>query len=253
MPKSTTSLDTFDFLELLYMLSEQVRTGLLQVDRPDGQFQAWLEQGRVRHLQFGDDLGVPALVRLLQEPQGRFHFDEGLSHPQPRMDASLDEVSLEALEALPVQDLPFDGPARITSPQRVERMRWGLKELDILQQLEAQQPVGDLIRDPDAKRLLLKLYRIGLIVPRKSRVARLTVTVTRQVRDVALVDELIFRRWKEDIVRHPQSVAIRTEAGQVYTLPVRMASNLTTQLMVPPELLMRTGLRAGDSVLVKPV
>ncbi|PTA66997.1 DUF4388 domain-containing protein [Deinococcus arcticus] len=253
MTKSTTSLETFDFLELLYLLTEQRRSGVLHVERADGQFQAWLAGGRVRHLQFGDDLGVPALVRLLQAPQGRFHFDEGLTHPQPRMDALLDEVALEALEALPVQDLPFDGPARITSPERVSRMRWGLKELDILQQIEAQQPISDLARDPDAKRLLLKLLRIGLLAPRKSRVARLTVTVTRQVRDVALVDELIFRRWKEDIVRHPQSVAIRTDGGQVYTLPIRTASNLTTQLMVPPELLMRTGLRAGDSVLVKPV
>ncbi|NTY01779.1 DUF4388 domain-containing protein [Deinococcus sp. JMULE3] len=253
MTKSTASLETFDFLELLYLLAEQGRSGVLYVFRPDGQFQAWLEGGRVRHLQLGQDQGVPALVRLMRDPIGRFHFDEGVTHPNPRLDASLDEVTLEALEALPVQDLPFEGPARITSPERVRRMRWSLKELDVLKMIDAQKPVKDLVDDPDVKRMLLKLFRIGLLVPRRSRTARLVVTITRQVRDVVLVDEVIFRRWKEDIVRHPQFVAVRSDTGQVFSLPVRVGSNLTTQLMIPPELLMRTTLRAGESVLVKPV
>lgn len=253
MTKSTASLETFDFLELLYLLAEQGRSGVLYVFRPDGKFQAWLEGGRVRHLQLGQDQGVPALVRLMRDPIGRFHFDEGVTHPNPRLDASLDEVTLEALEALPVQDLPFEGPARITSAERVRRMRWSLKELDVLKMIDAQKPVRDLVDDPDVKRMLLKLFRIGLLVPRRSRTARLVVTVTRQVRDVVLVDELIFRRWKEDIVRHPQFVAVRSDSGQVFSLPVRVGSNLTTQLMIPPELLMRTTLRAGESVLVKPV
>ncbi|UBV43317.1 DUF4388 domain-containing protein [Deinococcus taeanensis] len=253
MTRSTASLDPFDFLELLYLLSEQGRSGALCVYRPDGQFQAWLEGGQVRHLQFGDALGVPALVRLLQDPAGRFHFEEGVTHPDARLDVSLDEVALEALELLPAEELPFDGPARITAPGRVKRMRWSLRELDVLSLVDAQKPLADLAQDPDAKRLLVKLHRIGLLAPRRSRTARLIVTVTRQVRDVALVDELIFRRWKEDIVRHPQFVAVKTQNGRVYSLPVRMGLNLATQLMLPPELLMRTGLRAGESVLVKPV
>ncbi|GGB64011.1 DUF4388 domain-containing protein [Deinococcus soli (ex Cha et al. 2016)] len=253
MTKSTASLETFDFLELLYLLSEQGRSGALYVFRPDGRFEAWLEGGRVRHLQLAEDVGVAALVRLMRDPIGRFHFDEGVTHPDPRLNASLDEVTLEALEALPVQDLPFDGPARITSPDRVQRMRWSMKELDVLKMIDAQKPVKDLVGDPDVKRMLLKLVRIGLLVPRRSRTARLVVTVTRQVRDVVLVDDLIFKRWKEDIVRHPQFVAVRGESGKVFSLPVRVGSNLTTQLMIPPELLMRTSLRAGESVLVKPV
>ncbi|GGR91153.1 DUF4388 domain-containing protein [Deinococcus sedimenti] len=253
MTTSATNLETFDFLELLYLLSEQGRSGVLTVLRTDGRFQAWLQDGRVRHLQLGEDEGVPALIRLMQEPIGRFHFDEGVRHPNPRLDAPLDEVTLEALDLLPVTDLPFDGPGRITSPERVQRLRWSLQEQQVLRQIDTQKPIGDLARDPEARRLLLKLIRVGLLVPRRSRTARLVVTVTRQVRDVVLVDEVIFRRWKEDIVRHPQFVAVRNEAGQVFSLPVRVSANLTTQLMIPPELLMRTSLRAGESVLVKPV
>ncbi|GGL05466.1 DUF4388 domain-containing protein [Deinococcus radiotolerans] len=253
MTQSSASLEPFDFLELLYLLSEQGRSGVLHVYRPDGQFQAWLESGRVRHLQLGEARGAQALTRLMQDPIGRFHFDEGVTHPDPRLDVSLDEVAMEALEALPVQDLPFDGPARITAPERLRCLRWSMKELDVLQMIEAQKPLGDLNGDPEVHRLLLKLIRIGLLVPRRSRTARLVVAVTRQVRDVVLVDEVIFRRWKEDIVRHPQFVAVKRDSGQVVTLPVRVGANITNQLHIPPELLMRTSLRAGESVLVKPV
>lgn len=253
MTKTTSSLETFDFLELLYMLSEQSRSGTLSVYRPDGQFQAWLQGGKVMHLQFGDEEGTAALIKLMQEPHGRFQFDEGATHPNPHLDAELDDIALEALTDLPLRDLPFEGPARITSKERLNRIRWSMKELDILQQVETQRPVVDIASDPEAARLLQKLFRIGLIVPRKSRVARLTVIITHQVAGVALVDEKIFKRWKEDIVRHPQQVFIKSDDGQVYTLPVRSGPELGTQLLIPPELLVRTGLHAGESVLVRPV
>jgi hypothetical protein len=252
MTKSTASLEHFDFLELLYLLSGQGRSGALWVYRPDGRFQAWLEAGQVVHLQFGEDRGAAALTRLLLDPCGRFHFDEGLTHPTPGPRQRLDELALEALEALPGQALPFSGPARITSPERVAAMRWSLKEQDILRQIEAQRPVEELALDPDAQRMLLKLHRINLITPRRSRVARLTVTVTREVRGVVVVDEVIFRRWQEDLARQPQHVAVKAAADQVYTLPVRPAASVVHALLVPTEVLMRTGLRAGDSVLVRP-
>lgn len=253
MTHTTASLETFDFLELLYLLTDQGRSGVLTVFRADGQFQAWIEGGRVRHLEFGRDRGTRALVTLMTDPRGRFQFDEGLTHPDPRMDAPLDEVTLEVLEALPPAPLGFDGPARFTSRERLNRLRWTLRDQDILLMVDAQRPVGEISMDPEARRLLEKLHRIGLLTSRKSRVARLTVTVTREVQRVALVDELIFKRWKEDMVRHPQNVAVRTDDGEVYTLPVRSGSNLAALLMLPPELLMRTGLRAGDSVLVRPL
>lgn len=252
MTHTTASLETFDFLQLLYLLSDQGRTGVLTVHRPDGPFQAFLEGARVRHLQFAAQTGVPALVRLLLDPRGRFQFDEGVVHPRALLDVALDDVALEALGALPEAELPYGGPARITSPERVARMRWSLQEQALLQQIETQQPVAALSQDPDARRLLQKLHRLGLIAPRKSRVARLSVAVTREVRGVALVDELILKRWKEDLRRPPQSVAVRTDDGQVHLLPVRGGANLVNALHLTPELLMRTGLRAGDSVLVRP-
>ncbi|CAM3651912.1 DUF4388 domain-containing protein [Deinococcus frigens] len=249
---NTTSLETFDFLQLLYLLSEQDRTGVLIVHRADGPFQAFLEGHRVRHLQFAAQTGIPALLRLLRDPQGRFQFDEGVLHPDPLLNVNLDEVALEVLDGLPEEPLPYGGPARLTSPERVARIRWGLKEQAILKQIEVQRPVSVLSQDPDARRLLQKLHQIRLIAPRKSRVARLSVAVTHEVQGVVVIDKLILKRWKEDLLRPPQSIAIRTGDGQVHTLPVRGDRDLSNALLVPPELLMRTGLHAGDSVLARP-
>ncbi|MBB6014922.1 DUF4388 domain-containing protein [Deinococcus radiopugnans] len=249
---NTASLETFDFLQLLYLLSGQGRTGVLTVHRADGPFQAFLEGERVRHLQFAAQTGLPALLRLLRDPQGRFQFDEGVRHPNPLLNTILDEVALEVLDSLPEVPLPFSGPVKITSPERVARIPWGLKEQEILKQIEVQRPVSVLSQDPDARWLLQKLHQIQLIAPRKSRVARLSVAVTREVRGVVVVDDLILRRWREDMLRPPQHIAVRTDDGQVHTLPVRGGPNLSNALLVPPELLMRTGLGVGDSVLVRP-
>jgi hypothetical protein len=249
---NTSSLETFDFLQLLYLLSGQGRTGVLTVHRADGPFQAFLEGQQVRHLQFAAQTGMPALVRLLRDPQGRFQFDEGIVHPNPLLNANLDDVAMEVLDSLPEIPLSFGGPVKITSPERAARIRWGLKEQEILRQIEVQRPVSVLSQDPDARRLLQKLHQIRLIAPRKSRVARLSVAVTREVRGVVVIDELILKRWKEEMLRPPQHIAIRTDDGQVHTLPVRGGPNLSNALLAPPELLMRTGLCAGDSVLVRP-
>ena len=56
------------------------------------------------------------------------------------------------------------------------------------------------------------------------------------MRGVALVDDLIMRRWKEDLVRHPQLLALRDDAGNTYRFPLRSGPNLGTHLLLPPDL-----------------
>ncbi|RJF71796.1 DUF4388 domain-containing protein [Deinococcus cavernae] len=249
----TTSLEHFDFLQLLRMLADNRKTGLLTIYRPQGDFEAWLEQGLVRHLQLGHLQGVLALAALLNDPQGRFHFDEGRTHPSPALKQTVDSLALEAMASLPEQDMPFAGPARMTDAERLDAMDWTDEERHVLRQIEQQVPVSDLWSQPLARGLISRLLRLGLLKERRSRVARLVVAVTHEVRGVALIDDLIFRRWKEDLVRHPQVLALRDEAGHIYQFPLRSGPNLGTQLVLPPDLIMQTRLRAGDSVLVKPV
>ncbi|MFC4639545.1 DUF4388 domain-containing protein [Deinococcus hohokamensis] len=252
MLTSTVNLDTYDFLELLYLLGEQRRSGVLQVVRDDGQFCAWLRGGRVQAMQFGQARGAAALGRLLRDPRGQSTFLPGALPDTADHDASMDELAFEALDDVPPGELPFEGPGRLTSPERIAALRWTLRERQILQQIEAQRPVAALAREADAARLIMKLCRVGLLVAQRSRLARLTLTVTRQVRGVVVVDEMIWQRWGEGRRRPLERVAVRSEAGAVHTLPVRPGPSLGRQLLIPPELLLQTGFYAGDSVLVQP-
>ncbi|MEF2277751.1 DUF4388 domain-containing protein [Deinococcus sp. YIM 134068] len=249
---NTTNLETFDPIELLSLLGGQGRTGALRVEHPEGTFQVWLERGHVRHLRFGPELGAAALVRLLRDPRGRFHFDEGLTHPGARLDVGVDELIVEALGALPIPELEFGGPARVTSPERVAAMRWSLPEQSLLRQIEAGRPLAELAGDAPARRLIATLLRLGLLARRETRLARLTVTLTREVHGTAVVDGTIWDRWREGSARHVSHIAVRDAAGQVVTLPVRGGANLGVRLLLPPELLLRSRLRAGESVLVRP-
>ncbi|WP_216319228.1 DUF4388 domain-containing protein [Deinococcus aestuarii] len=253
MTQPSANLETFDFLGLLALLAGQGRTGALRVERPDGTFQAWLEEGRLRHLSFGGQQGAAALVRLLRDPRGRFGFDEGLRHPAPGPGLSVDEVALEALRELPPPELPFGGPARVTSPGRLAGLRWTLQEQRLLGQIEQGRPLSEVAVDPAARGLVASLVRLGLLARREVRVARLTVTVTREVTGVAVLDGVIWERWRDDLGRHFAQVAVRGPGGAVATLPVRGGVSLGAQLLVPPELLLRAGWRAGESVLVRPV
>lgn len=252
MPNTTLNLDHFNFLELLQLLAAGGKTGVLSVTRGAETFECALEAGRVRELKMGARRGNLALVALLSDPRGQFHFDEGRRAAAPSLDASMDEVALEALAALPEQPLPFDGPGKLAT-ERLDQMTWTVAEQRVLDRIEAQQPLAEVARDPEARRLISRLDRLGLLRPRRSRTARLTVTLAQGVRGVVVVDSAIVRRWSGDLGRPPAQLAVRDDAGQTYTFALRMAPDLGHQLQVPTELLMRTGLRAGMSVLVKPL
>lgn len=250
---NSSRLEDFDFLYLLRMLAEGGKTGVMNVTHPTGQLRCWVEGETVRHIEFGPRQGVEALQALLRDPRGRFQFEEGPKHPAPQLNEALDAVAYEALAALPDQPLPFEGPARLGDPERLQALPLGPDEQRVLRRIEMQTPLSELAADPVARRLISCLSTLGLLKMRKSRVARLTVGMTREVRGVVLVDQHIFRRWKEDLVRHPQQLAIRDDAGHTYTFALREGPGLGTHLLLPPDLMMQTGLRAGESVLVKPV
>lgn len=249
---TTTSLDPFDPLELLRLLAGRGSTGVFSVTHPGGTFELWLAGGRVQDVRFGAERGAAALARLLHDPAGHFHFEAGLSCPEPTLDASLDELVLWALDRLPAEGPKFGGPAQLTSPERVAGLNWTPAQREVLRQIGAGRPLAELAQDPDARRLIVKLSRMGLLAPRTVRTARLTVGVTREGGGTARVDAQIYRRWQEGVARRLTQVAVRREDGTVVALPVQPDLNLGPRLLLPPELLLRTGLRGGESVLVKP-
>lgn len=253
MANTNSSLENFDFLQLLHMLAQGGKTGVLVVYRDDHHFRCWLDAGKVKHIEMGSQQGSDALVCLMEDPQGRFQFEEGTQHARPTMNMGMDTLALEALQKLPDLPLPFEGPARITSSERVDAMEWSLDEFKVIRQIEAQKPLKELAQEPQAHQLISRLYRLGLLKARKSRAARLLIALTREVRGVVLVDQHIFQRWKDDFARPPQKLAVRDDRGRTYSFPLRSGPNVGTELHIPQELMMQSGLRVGMSVLVKPV
>ncbi|MDO4245989.1 MAG: DUF4388 domain-containing protein [Deinococcus sp.] len=254
---TSSNLADFDFLQLLLLLAGGKRTGVLRVSRGDDLFQCWLEQGRVRAIQLtsGEQElgGLAALVSMLRSPSGRFQFDEGLLHPDPPTDSPLDPLAYAALSALPEMELPFTTAARIPDPERLDLFDWTLQEKQIVEKIRAQVPLGELAHDPLARQVAARLARLGILRPRKLRTARLLVTVTHDVSGVVLVDDMIVNRWKNDLVRLPQYVGVRDEGGKSYRFPLRGHPDLGALICIPPDVLTKTRLRGGDSVLVKPL
>lgn len=251
----TTSLDAFDLLELLLMLAGQGKTGLMQVE-PAGAgaapFLLWLAAGRVQAVTYGPLRGATALARMLGAPQGQFVFEPGLRVPASDLDVSLDDLTWQALDAVALPAPDFSGPGRLTAPERVAALACSPEERMVLRRLEAQEPVGEVAGDPLGARVVAKLVRLGLLAPRRTRVARLTLGVTRQVRGAAVLDETILERWRVSGGGPVSQVAVRLDDGRVLVFPVRGGPDVGNALLLPPEVLVRHALRAGLSVLARP-
>ncbi|UWX65471.1 DUF4388 domain-containing protein [Deinococcus rubellus] len=251
------SLETFDFLELLAMLARGGKTGALRVERDQQILTLWLSAGRVRHMDgAGLATDAAALAGLLKDPRGRFRFEEGEAAPPPTLDLSYDAFAYEAFKLLPPPPLKFPGAGRLESPERLAELSLNLYEQEVLRGVAEGKPLSDLAaaRDPQAAALLGRLVRLRLIGERRTRVARLLVQVSRRGGAAAVMDESIYRRWREAVGSRIEQIQVREErSGKVHLLPVISGSQVGTVLELPPELLIRTGLRGGDAVLVRPV
>lgn len=256
-PKAGNSLETFDFIELLAMLAVGGKTGALRVERDRQVLTLWLSAGRVRHMDgAGLATDAAALAGLLEDPRGRFQFEEDEAAPPPTLDLSHDAFAYEALKLLPPPPLKFPGAGRLESPERLAELDLTLYEQEVLRGVAEGKPLSDLAaaRDPQAAALLGRLVRLRLIGERRTRVARLLVQLSRRGGAAAIMDESIYRRWREAVGSRIEQVQVREErGGKVHVVPVVAAAQIGTVLELPPELLIRTGLRGGDAVLVRPV
>ncbi|TSA84509.1 DUF4388 domain-containing protein [Deinococcus detaillensis] len=257
----SNDLESFDLIELLSVLAKGAKTGALRIYRGQQIFTLWLLSGRVRRMDgAGFDTGAAVLAQLLEDPSGRFHFEADEVVPFPNLNQSHDAFAYAALKRMPPPPLKFDGPGRLEPPERFAELTLDLYEQEVLRGVAEGKPLSELAaaRDPRAAPLLGRLTRLRLIGERRTRVARLVVQVQRQAGgrqgSSAAIDETIFRRWREAVGGHIEYIQVREErSGKVYQMPVSAAADAGTSLQLSPELLIRTGLRAGDAVLVRPV
>ena len=192
---------------------------------------------------------------LLEDPRGRFQFEESEAAPPPTLDVSHDAFAYEALKLLPPPPLKFPGAGRLESPERLAELGLSLYEQEVLRGVAEGKPLSELAaaRDPQAAALLGRLSRLRLITERRTRVARLLVQVSRRGGAAAVVDDSIYRRWREAAGQpHRAGAGARRAQRQGACVAGRFGLQVGTVLELPPELLIRTGLRGGDAVLVRP-
>ncbi len=250
---ASNALETFDIIELLALLGSGKKTGALRIYRDQDVFTLWLDAGRVRHMDGAGLQGPAALAAVLSDPRGRFHFETGEAAPQPSLDQSHDAFTYQALTLLEPPELKFPGAGRLEPPERFAELPLSLYEQEVLRGVAEGQLLAELARTPQASALLGRLGRLRLITERRTRVARLVVQVTRHGSGSAVVDETIYRRWRDAVGNHIERVQVRDErSGKVHQLPVSAVPGVGPSLRLPPELLIHTGLRAGDAVLVRP-
>ena len=249
----TQALEDFDFVELVYMLARGGKTGAMHLNRDGQAFALWLRAGRVRQMSGPEVEGEAALIDVLEDPRGRFLFEEAESAPAPDRDVSWEAFALSALKLIPPPPLKFSGAALIKEPQVFDDLELSMLEREVIRGVQEGHPLSELARTHEASALLGRLGRLRLITERKTRVARLTVQMTQQISGVVLVDELIFRRWRDAAGSHIDRVQIRSErSGQVHPAALRAVAGLGSVLQVPPDVMMRCGLRVGDAVQVRP-
>jgi Domain of unknown function (DUF4388) len=224
---TAVTLDDFDVLELLFMLARAERSGSVCIQHARGEFRVALVGGRVRDMSLGDLHDDEALAALIEHPSGEVHFEERLN-------------------ARAADQSPFD------APERLEHLLLSERELAWLAELNTGHTVEALSREPEAAALLARLARLGLLVPRKARVARLTLKVARDLRGPAQLDEMILDRWQEELGLKISQVELRTEAGGVFSLAVQPARQLGATLLISPAALLQNGLSSGSAVLARP-
>jgi len=244
------NLQDYDPAELLVMLAEAKRTGTFQVHHLQGPFRLTLSEGRVVAASFGSVRDAAAVARLLRHPVGQFVFLP--SNESPRRGTSMSRALLAALRLVPPAPVDYDGQLRWRGDDTTDDLSLTDAEQRAVKEAEAGRSLADLRAEMDVYAAAARLLRVGLLVPRKVRVARLTVTVWRGGPEYAVVDASIMAAWARQVGEEPETVLVRTDAGHVATVPVRGAPDLGTQFMLAPEALVLYGLTVGEAVLVRP-
>lgn len=254
---SRGELSQFDLIMLMVMLSQNERSGLLEIHETPHSLECWLHKGRVVHLQSTELMGVPALTlilsQLMSQPQGYFFFKENKSCYRPSMDSSVDGALYHALAHLPEKELPCEGPARFSDPKRIASMEWNEGEQKVLMRVKQGEPLLDITSDARARNQLARLARLGLLKKRSVRTARLILTLTHDVMGVVVVDQKLLRRWQDDLGRRVNDVVLRTDDNELFSFLVKQSPDLGTDLLVPPDIFMRHHLYGGEAVMVRPI
>lgn len=242
-------LQDYDVAELLLTLARSRRSGWFEVRHPKGLFRLAMQQGRGSQAVLGAARNEGALALLLSDPRGGFAFRE-VSVAAGEA-APLYQWLLSALRLLPPPQLDFEGAARWNPDVPPDEVTLSSFEARALTRLGEGAALADLAAQPSVLAGAARLARLGLLVPRKVRVARLTLGVWRAGGREALIDERIIQAWEQQCNFSGQ-LLLRTADERVVRVAVRAAPGLGVQMLLSPETIAVHRLRVGDSLLARP-
>jgi hypothetical protein len=267
----TGRLGLFSLVDLLQLLAGAGRSGRLLVRHPRGDARIYVDEGDVVHAEFDDLEGEEAVYALFADEQGEFEFKNGLPAPAATVELGTQNLILEAVRRLDEarRDSGDDGPALEPdmvperAPERAaDRLALGAPERAVLAQVDDRRSLGRIaelagLPVDEAARVTARLMAAGVLLVRRRRprTARLVVRPDRGglPAGVGAVDAGIVDAWARALGGRPREVLCRREDGTVERLHVVAREGVGPYLLLGREALMRTGLRAQEALLVRPV
>jgi hypothetical protein len=269
MTAVTGTLGLFSLVDLFQLLASASRTGRLGVQHPVGLARVYFERGEVVHAEFGQAEGEDAIHALFADERGTFEFVNGLPAPHRTISGATESLVLNALRRLD-EDRREDAPiaseiSREAIPYAAADAATGLPlgrdERRVAAAVNGQWSVGRLATElglplHDVQRIVGRLMSVGALSLRAKRPRTAQLVVRLAERRVATgtvgVDEGILANWTTVSGSAIEAVAIRREDGSAFAMPVAGVSGGGPYLHVGRDTLVRIGLRADDTVLVRP-
>lgn len=267
----TGRLGLFSLVDLLQLLSGAGRSGRLLVQHPRGDARIYVEDGDVVHAEFDGLEGEESIYALFADERGEFEFKNGLPAPRTTVRLSTQNLILEAVRRLDEARRDSDDEEPVLEPDMVperseasseERVSLGEPERSVLAHVDGRRSLGritELAGMPvdEVARVAARLMAAGILVVRKrrARTARLVVRPDTGGLPVgaAGVDAGIVDAWARALGEPPKEVLCRREDGRVARLRLVALEAVGPYLQLGRDALMRTGMRAQEALLVRPV
>lgn len=264
------ALGLFSLVDLLQLLGSNQSRGYLAVHHPTrGEGRVYLNAGRVVHAHFDGRTDLEALRTILSDERGNFEFLPGRPAPTETIDASLDNLLLQAIRGLGTEprseDKEIPPPDELDVPSvkdldRISRLTLSADEFAVVERLDGRRSVLALAHAAGlpvqrVQRVLMRLASLGVLDVKKRlpRVARLTLGLSREITDMrAFLDLVILRTWARQHGQDVTRVRLREESGREIVLDAGGAPDVGAYLLLSSNALLRYGLAAQVSVLVKP-
>lgn len=265
----TGTLGLFSLVDLIQLLSGAGRTGRLLIQHPEGDAKLYFEEGEIVHALFRDAVGEEAVYALFEDERGPFAFTSGLPALDRSIELGTQNLVLEAVRRLDEARRDQDGPVpfepdvvpEVGGPVDATRVTLGQDEHEVLAQIDGRRSLQRIaersgLRVDVVSRVLGRLVAADVVMVRKRRprTARLVVKTAdfRLPHGAAAVDATIVRAWTDTLGQRPDEVVCRREDGRVVSFRLAEKDAAGAYLALGRLTLLRSGLRSGEPLLVRP-